>query len=193
VQAASRFFAVPLTMRISEGLVWSNRNARTLLDKILNQLTSLALSLPYYFVADAYYAAGKTVVGLVQQGDHLSTRARSNATAYMSPVPSRGLRKRGRPKIYRKKVHLARMFKDCGAFQEAPSPVYGERNVTIEYRVCDLIWRPARRVVRFVLVVHPVRGKLILMCTDTSLKGPEIIRLCGLRFRIEQSFKQAST
>jgi hypothetical protein len=189
-QAASSFFAVPLTMRISEGLVWSNRDARTLLDKILNQLGALALTLPYYFVADAYYAAGKMVFGLLQQGHHLITRARSNATAYMSPASSRGPRKRGRPKIYGKKVHLARLFRD-GAFQEAPSPVYGERNVTIEYRVCDLIWRPARRVVRFVLVVHPVRGKLILMCTDASLEGPEIIRLYGLRFKIEHSFKQA--
>jgi hypothetical protein len=191
VQAASSFFAVPLTMRISEGLVWSNRDARTLLDKMLNQLGALALTLPYYFVADAYYAAGKMVCGLLQQGNHLITRARSNATAYTSPVPSRGPRKRGRPKIYGKKIHLSRLFKDSGAFQKAPSPVYGERNVTIEYRVCDLIWRPARSVVRFVLVAHPTRGKLILMCTDTSLEGSEIIRLYGLRFKIEHSFKQA--
>ena len=33
VAAGSSFFAVPLGLRIHEGLVWSNRDARTLLDK----------------------------------------------------------------------------------------------------------------------------------------------------------------
>jgi hypothetical protein len=28
----------------------------------------------------------------------------------------------------------------------------------LRYRVCDLIWRPAGRLVRFVAVIHPTRG-----------------------------------
>jgi hypothetical protein len=54
------------------------------------------------------------------------------------------------------------------SMQQVASPVYGERNVTQRYRVCDLLWRPAGRLVRFVVVVHPTRGSCILMCTDTS-------------------------
>jgi hypothetical protein len=38
VHAASTCFAVPLTMRIHEGLVWSNRDKRSLLDKMLDLL-----------------------------------------------------------------------------------------------------------------------------------------------------------
>ena len=75
--------------------------------------------------------------------------------------------------------------------QQVASPVYGEHNVTLRYRVCDLLWRPAGRLVRFVVVVHPTRGSCILMCTDTSLSAVDIIRLYGLRFKIECSFKQA--
>jgi hypothetical protein len=75
--------------------------------------------------------------------------------------------------------------------QQVPSPVYGERNVTLRCRVCDLLWRPAGRLVRFVAVIHPARGSCILMCTETSLSTVEIIRLYGLRFKIECSFKQA--
>jgi hypothetical protein len=46
-------------------------------------------------------------------------------------------------------------------------------------------------LVRFVAVIHPVRGRCILMCTDLNLPALEIIRLYGLRFKIELSFKQA--
>ena len=46
-------------------------------------------------------------------------------------------------------------------------------------------------LVRFVAVIHPTRGACILMCTDTTLCAVDIIRLYGLRFKIECSFKQA--
>ena len=44
---------------------------------------------------------------------------------------------------------------------------------------------------RFLAVIHPVRGRCILMCTDLSLPAIEVVRLYGLRFKIEVSFKQA--
>ena len=63
--------------------------------------------------------------------------------------------------------------------------------MVIQYKVRDLLWRPAGRLVRFVAVIHPTRGSCLLMCTDTSLAAIEIIRLYGLRFKIEHTFKQA--
>src|SRR6516165_3929327 len=42
-----------------------------------------------------------------------------------------------------------------------------------------------------VLWSSSTRGSCILMCTDTSLSAADIIRLYGLRFKIECSFKQA--
>jgi len=41
------------------------------------------------------------------------------------------------------------------------------------------------------VVVHPLRGALLLMCTDLTLSPLDIIRIYGLRFKIELSFKQA--
>ena len=41
VNAASSVFAVPLAIQIHEGLVWSNRDKRTLLDKMLDLIKSL--------------------------------------------------------------------------------------------------------------------------------------------------------
>src|SRR5207248_949700 len=103
VEAASSVFAVPLAARIHEGLVWSNRDRRTLLDKMLALLGIIAIPELFYLVADCYYAAGKIISA----------------------------------------------------------------------------------------VLHPSRGSCLLMCTDTSLDAIEVIRLYGLRFKIEHSFKQA--
>jgi hypothetical protein len=147
---------------------------------------------PFYFVADAYYAAGKMVSGLLKQGNHLVTRVKSNAVAYAPAPRKKGRRTRGRPKTYGKKIKLKSLLANVKSMQQVASPVYGERNVTLRYRVCDLLWRPAGRLVRFVVVVHPTRGSCILMCTDTSLSAVDIVRLYGLRFKIEHSFKQAT-
>jgi len=83
------------------------------------------------------------------------------------------------------------MLSDPASMRRAPSPVYGEHNVVIHYRTCDLLWRPVGQLVRFVAVVHPSRGSCLLMCTDTTLDAVEIVRLYGLRFKIEHGFKQA--
>ena len=190
VHAAKSVFSVPLAVRIHEGLVWSNRK-RTLLDKMLGLLDILAIEVPFYFVADAYYAAGKMVRGLLKQGNHLVTRVKSNAVAYAPAPRKKGRKTRGRPKTYGKKIKLTSLLANIKSMQQVASPVYGERNVTLCYRVCELLWRPAGRLVRFVAVIHPTRGACILMCTDTSLSAVDIIRLYGLRFKIECSFKQA--
>jgi hypothetical protein len=63
--------------------------------------------------------------------------------------------------------------------------------VPIRYLFPDLPWRPIRRLARFVLVEHPDRGRIVFLCTDLGLNPIEIIRLYGLRFKSEFSFKQA--
>jgi hypothetical protein len=190
VPAARSVFAVPLAARIHEGLVFSNRDRRTLLDKMLALLAIASVKDPFYFVADAYYAAHKIIRGLIEQNNHLLTRVRSNAVAYAA-YQQPGPRKRGRPRLYGTKIKLKSLLNHTNAFHQALSPVYGERNIMIQYRVCDLLWRPAGRLVRFVAVIHPSRGSCLLMCTDLALSAIEIIRLYGLRFKIEHTFKQA--
>ena len=98
VHAANSVFSVPLAVRIHEGLVWSNRDKRSLLDKMLGLLDILAIEAPFYFVADAYYAAGKMVSGLLEQGNHLVTRVKSNGWPTLPLRPRKAARQGGGPR-----------------------------------------------------------------------------------------------
>jgi hypothetical protein len=189
---AGQVAAVPLVSRIHEGLVFSNRDASTLLDKLVALLLSITRiwNKPVVLVADAYYASGKVITALLNNGHHLVTRAKTNAVAYL-PAPKLTQPGKGRPRIYGEKVRLKDMATQDSAFTSAPSAVYGESDVMVRFRVLDLLWKPVGRIVRFCIVHHPVRGTIFLLSTDTSLTALEILQLYSYRFKIELGFRQA--
>ena len=145
-----------MACRIHEGTVFSNPDHRTLLDKMILLLDLLGLKQPCYFVADAYYASGKVVRDLLTRGNHLVTRVKSNSVAFFAatPPPKNRPRPKGRPAKYGKKIRVAALLKDADQLQEAPSPVYGEKNVILRFRAADLLWRPVGILVRFVVVLN---------------------------------------
>lgn len=186
-------FAVPLICRICEGLIWNRPKTRkTLLDKMVDLFLEVAgvTKQSALLVADAYYASRKVINPLLKDGHQLVTKIKRNSVAFRdAPRPNK--RKRGRPKKYGEKIRLRNLFKAGRSFLEADSPVYGEKNIRIQYRAVDLLWRPVGRKVRFVLVKHPTRGMMILLSTSLELSPLTIIKLYGYRFKIEVSFKQA--
>ena len=184
--------AVPLVSRIHEGLVYTNRDHRTLLDKLVALFLEIAgiWDRKLLLVADAYYASHKVIDPLLKKGHHLVSRLKSTAVAYLPPETP-AVRKRGRPRMYGQKVFLKEIAKEAAGFKSAPSPVYGETDVMISYRCLDLMWRPVGHLVRIVLVHHPVRGTIFLLSTDLTLEPLEIVQLYGYRFKIECGFRQA--
>lgn len=190
VKGLNSVVALPLTAGIHEGVVFSNRDKRTLLDKMVSLAFGLGITEAFIFLADAYYASRKIILPFLKKGCHLISRVKKNAVAYYpAPPPKPGTR--GRPKMYGQKVHLSSLFDALEIMTVAESPIYGETNVLLRYLVLDLLWRPVGITIRFVAVIHPSRGQCLLMSTNLELNALEIIKLYGLRFKIEVSFKQA--
>jgi len=80
------FAALPLAARIHEGVVFSNRDKRTLLDKMIELLDALGMTNPCYFVADAYYASARS------SWRSWSAARTSSRVCAATPWPSSGLR-----------------------------------------------------------------------------------------------------
>ncbi|NRB39905.1 MAG: transposase [Pseudomonadales bacterium] len=137
-RAGGSVLAVPLAARIHEGVVFSNRSKKTLLDKMVDLLMILGIEEPYYFVADAYYANQKIIKGMLAEGHHLVSRVRSNAVAY-EPHVEMHENKKGRRKIYGQKIKLKALMENEAEMLSASSPVYGEEDVTIQYCARNLI------------------------------------------------------
>lgn len=184
--------SIPLVSRIHEGIVWTNLRRLTLLDKLVCLLTPIQgiLAKKTILVADAYYASSKIILPLLDGGHHLVTRVRSNAVGFQKASAAIEKR-RGRPRKYGNKIELSKQWSRKKNFITAPSPVYGDKNTSIEYLVLDLLWRSVGKEVRFVLVKHPTRGRIILMTTWVSMDPLDVIRIYGYRFKIECSFKSA--
>jgi DDE superfamily endonuclease len=186
------FSTIPLISRIHEGLVFTNRDKRTLLDKAASLIGRIAKAIEckVVVVADAYYGSSTMMDPLVGGGHALITRAKSNAVGYeRASRPKRA--RRGRPKIYGKRCAIRDLAADRSKFVSALSPHRGEENVNLRYRCVDLLWKPVRRLVRFVIVDHPTRGLIVLMATDIEIEPMEIYLLYSHRFQIEVGFRQS--
>jgi len=191
--ATGKLSCVPLCSRIHEGVISTNRDKRTLLDKLAAMFADCTqeAGISAILVADTYYASQKIILPLLKKGHHLISRAKSNCVAYLPPQQKTGCHKLGRPRLYGRKIHVHNVWCLEEHFKSAPSPVYGEKGVKIRYVSYDLIWRPVGRKIRFVWVIHPYRGRIILICTDRTIAPLDIITLYSYRYKIELSFKQA--
>ncbi len=105
------------------------------------------------------------------------------------PAPPGKKRKRGRPRKYGKKLKLMKLFdskaKAC-KFQTAEAAVYN-RPERVRYLALDLLWKPTKGMLRFVLV-ESSRGRMVLISSDLKLDPIAAIELYCRRVTIETQF-----
>jgi hypothetical protein len=188
-----KVFAAPLIGRIHEGLVFTNRDKRTTIDKMAEELKNIVglAKMSIILVVDNFYGNEKIFKALKKCNSFLISRLRKNAVGYYPGTPKKPRKNMKNNLTFGERVELFSFFDKPKLFKKAKSPVYGETDVTISHYSIDLLWKPVGELVRFVFVNHPIRGKIILMTNHFSLDDLTVIRLYGFRFKIEVSFKQA--
>jgi hypothetical protein len=185
-------WSVPLAARIHEGVKFTNRDKRTLHNKLGDLFREVTVAMKTsackYLLADAYYACASMVDELLQSGDDLVVRVKSNVVAYHAAEQA-NVKSRGRPKKYGEKVKLKDLFKS--RFSLGTISGYDDKEVIVKYCSLDLLWKSVGRIVRFVLVQYPIKGRCIFMTTDLNLEPLAVIEMYTKRFKIETSFKQS--
>jgi hypothetical protein len=172
------------------------KDGESLVAQMLNLTHEAAKAIgePVYAALDAYFSsavawavADKTInedgVKLVE----IVTRAQSNTVAFKPPEPPK-TKMRGQPRKYGEKIVLYTLFNDTSKFTQTTMNLYGKSS-KVEYLCLDLIWKPIKRLVRFVLVKMD-RGCCVLMSSDLNLAPEDIILIYSLRFKIETSFDE---
>jgi hypothetical protein len=168
----------------------------TLVTQMVNLVYDVAkrIGKPVFVALDAYFsscaawvAADKTIMSNGEKMVEIITRAQSNTVAYNIPEPPT-VKKRGQPRKYGDKIVLNSLFSDKSKFTPTTMTLYGKR-VKVSYLCLDLIWRPVKRLVRFVAV--EMDGKrCILMSTSLTIDPEDIITIYAMRFKIETGFAE---
>ena len=154
--------------------------------KSINEPVVAALD-AYFSSKSAWFTADKV---MTENGDRLVeivTRAQSNTVAFKIPEPPK-VKKPGQPRKYGDKVYLHNLFSDMTNFTQTTMSLYG-KSTDVNYLCLDLIWKPVKRLVRFVCVKTD-RGCCVLMSTSLTLSPEDIITIYALRFKIETSFDE---
>lgn len=184
-QAHGKRFALPLWAEIHPEDSHDSRATR-----LVNVAAGIGVrwGLPLFLVLDAFFAVGPVfLAAAASQGTlHILTRAKKNVVAYRQPPPPRPHRK-GRRRVYGQKLKLMKLFEARpDDFLCAEAVVY-QKKEAVRYLVLDLIWKPAKGLVRFVLI-ETSRGRLILMSSDLTLQPLLALSLYTARVRIESLF-----
>jgi len=188
-------FAVPLILQLQDGLmaqtppVKPKRQGKkaTLVTKMAALCTTYAKT-GSYVVLDAYFACAPVLSRFRHHSLHLISRVRCSTVAHapFSVLPT--VKGRGRPRQWGSPVKLQTLFAPLHQCQQAQVWLYGQLT-TVYYQCFELYWDSPTTPVLFVLTQQPNGKSLILLSSDLTLSGPDVIAAYGLRFKIEVTFR----
>jgi hypothetical protein len=183
---AKKFFSIPLWFDLSK----SGADAETKTVEIISAALQIALCIgcKVYLVLDAFFASCKVFnIAFNSSGLIIAlVRGKKNVVAYLDPEKPL-IKKRGRPKTYGRKIKVHSIFSDKRyKFAKDMANIYGVTE-EIEFLYKDLIWKPVKRKIRFILV-RCSRGEIILMSSSFELMPIDAVEMYCKRTYIESMF-----
>jgi hypothetical protein len=167
----------------------------SLVEQIVKQAGNVVemMGKPAILLLDAFFFSKTTLTTAARYVDKqgrpllsVITRAKQFAVGYREPENHDG-NKRGRKRVYGKKVTLVTLFREKRKdFIKTKLTLYGKKT-DVQYLCVDLIQRPTRQRVRFVLTIIG-NTHFMLMSSSRALDSETIISLYAQRFKIEGLF-----
>ncbi|MEL7052579.1 MAG: hypothetical protein AAGM45_12420 [Cyanobacteria bacterium J06588_5] len=181
-------YAAPVVLKLHDGIeAVGSDSEQTLVDKMATVcLTFMAIG--SYAILDAYYASAKILQPFRVKGVHLISRAAISTVALAPFCANPRIRGRGRPRKWGSRIKLRELFAPLDACEQAQVWLYGQRQ-RVYYQCFEFYWDSSDALVLFVLAQLPNGKQIILLSSDITLTGAQVIEAYGWRFKIEVSFR----
>lgn len=142
-----------------------------------------------WIVTDGAYAKRPFLQRAQAAGATVVSRLRKDAALHTVPAPpKRGVRRRGRPRIYgAARIELAKRAGQTRGWQREEFTLYG-KPVIKRYKTFLASYRPAGGLIRVLLVKNEDGSWVPYFCTDTSASVASMLEAVADRFAIEQVF-----
>ena len=181
-------FAAPIALKLHDGIETGGVDGQqTLVDKMAVMCVAF-MAKGSYAVLDAYYASAKVLQPFRAHGLHLISRA-SISTVVRAPFCANpSVRGRGRQRKWGSRIKLRELFAPLCECHRAQIWLYGEQQL-VYYQQFEFYWDSPEALVLFVLAQLPNGKQIILLSSDRTLTGAQVIEAYGWRFKIELSFR----
>jgi hypothetical protein len=188
LSSGQAFFLTPVIVKLHDGIEpIDSESDVSLVDKMAALCVQFAAK-GSYIVLDAYYSAANVLAPFREHGLHLISRIRISATAHAAFSSRPGKRGRGRPRQWGEKVKLQELFLPIEDCIKSQVWLYGKRE-TVYHQSFQFHWDSPEHLILFVLAQLSNGKRIILLSTDLTLSGEEVITAYGWRFKIELTFR----
>lgn len=180
-------FAAPVLLKLHDGIEPVTTAQQTLVDKMASVCVAHMVK-GSYAILDAYYASAKVLKPFRVQGLHLISRVSISTVAKAEFSANPKVRGPGRPRVWGADVKLRELFAPIETCSHAVIWLYGQQQ-QVYYQCFEFYWDSPDERVLFVLTQLPNGKQIILLSSDTTLAGAQVIEAYGWRFKIEVSFR----
>lgn len=181
-------FAAPIILKLHDGIEAVGVDSDlTLVDKMAVICINVMVT-GSYALLDAYYASAKILKPFRVHGLHLISRAAISTVARAPFAANPSVRGPGRPRKWGSPIKLRELFASLSECTRTKVWLYGKSQL-VYYQEFKFYWDDPEELVLFVLVQLPNGKQIILLSSDTTLTGDQVIEAYGWRFKIEVCFR----